>query len=234
MSSFGCAACGPRNEGCVDGCVESAKVCNTIFDGHPNRFAICNGIRRGCDQRCTDAQDYNGVIQRCQRALCGRQITTMGTDDSPLSPVWAKRSVANPVPDLRLPARKNFYQRKNLGYGTARSWVPTRAPRVQARSRTLTRSYQPFRNYTDSNCRSHWPLRNFEEPEGDCPTWCRDSEQELAQPARRSSYGYNYAQIPRPGISAANDYMPGLYDEQGQGCYRKQWAPNDETCRYFD
>jgi hypothetical protein len=228
-----CGACVSRNEGCIDGCVESARVCNTIFDGHPNRFAICNGIRRGCDQKCTDAQDYNGVIQRCQRALCGREVTTMGTEDPPL---WANRLQA--VSNSRTALRTNRIQTpryKTARYGVAQQaqpWVPRGVPLA----RQFTRSFQNTlqNKYADRNCGSNWPLRNYEEPEGDCPTWCLDSEQELTKPARRFPYGYNYAHITRPGISAANNYMPGLYDEQGLGCYRKQWAQNNETCQYFD
>jgi hypothetical protein len=69
----------------------------------------------------------------------------------------------------------------------------------------LTRSFQALRH---------------EQSDDSCPAWCRDSEPVWTQPVRRFSYGYDYAQVGKPGISAANECLTGCSHPHAQGRYR--------------
>lgn len=188
----GCGSCGPRTDGCFVSCemTQQARREKGDMGVNPQNYL---DERRACNMRC------NAYRQKCETALCGypSEVHATGT-----------------------------YLMKAKGQKSLGAQKKSRT-----KSQTKFRTKGPVPNYFKRLNRAVFRNQLTEHVVDDCdetPSWCYEpacEEREptppctpcLSPPAPRhpppscSSFGYDYAQARKPGISSANDYSPSCF-----------------------
>jgi len=189
----GCGSCGPRTDGCFVSCEMTQQACREkgVYSEE------CHSARMDCGRRCDNYR------QQCETALCRPPSEVFATSDYQMGAKRALRSFAQKqnAPSAQ-PSARNYFKRRPPAYKAG--------PRLRRRvfRNQLT---EPVVNDCDET--PLWcdePLCEEREPTPPC-TPCLSPPPPRLPPSNCSSFGYEYAQAKKPGISSANDYSPSCF-----------------------